>query len=168
MVPADCDLFMADEVHSFATGDSSTLSYELEVVGPLPFKVTLVWTDPPSNPLAAASTLCNSPPTHHREAAPQRPGSSGTDGTSLKHDCAQEIEPKCRYLHIPESSTDTHSPTDRQSPRRKPTPKMSAPQLRRHIRAVGRITAISILLSELITFVLLQVLVDGQILAADG
>jgi signal transduction histidine kinase len=53
---------------------------------------------------------------------------------------------------------------DRPSPLRDPTPKMSAPQLRRHIRAVGRITAISIVLSELITFVLLQILVDGQLL----
>ncbi len=41
---------------------------------------------------------------------------------------------------------------------------MSERPLREHIRAVGRITAISIILSELITFVLLEVLVDGEIL----
>ncbi len=42
---------------------------------------------------------------------------------------------------------------------------MSAPQARAHFRAVGRIALIGIIISELITFALLQVLVDGQILA---
>lgn len=62
-------------------------------------------------------------------------------------------------------TAEAESRLDQVTPRRNPIAKMSAPQLRKHIRAVGRITAISVVLSELITFVLLLVLVDGEILA---
>jgi len=52
------DLFVKDEARAFATGATAALSYNVEVLSAsIPLKVTLVWTDPASNPLAATNLV---------------------------------------------------------------------------------------------------------------
>jgi hypothetical protein len=55
---SDRDLFVVDEPASFPTGDTGLVSFDVEVVSSeLPLKVTLVWTDAPSNPLAVTNLV---------------------------------------------------------------------------------------------------------------
>lgn len=52
------DLIVVDEVATFPTGGGAPFTLDVDVVSAtVPLKVTLVWTDPPSNPMAAVNLI---------------------------------------------------------------------------------------------------------------